>query len=127
MVGMIPPLTFAGPDEVDLHIQAEQIQWPMISPHNVDFYKRPGEPAWGHPELWNDDGTGGQILSNSLQMVMRGASGIGQSGSTKGFASSECPRLGIDCGNGGEDNEGGTGQRFLAAKGAAKRVAAQQH
>ncbi|MBC8872630.1 MAG: hypothetical protein H8E44_24615 [Planctomycetes bacterium] len=87
--GMIPPLTFARADEVDLHFQAEQIQWPMISAHNVDFYRRPGKPAWGHPELWNDDGTGGQILSNSMQMVMRGANGIGQSGSTKGFASPE--------------------------------------
>ncbi len=85
--GIIPPLTFANASEVDLHFQAEQIQWPMISAHNVDFYKRPGRPAWAHPELWNDDGTGGQILSASMQMVMRGANGIGQSGSTKGFAS----------------------------------------
>ncbi len=85
--GIIPPLTFANANEVDLHFQAEQIQWPMISAHNVDFYKRPGRPAWGHPELWNDDGTGGQILSAALQMVMRGANGIGQSGSTKGFSS----------------------------------------
>lgn len=84
--GILPPLTFANADEVDLHFQAEQIQWPMISAHNVDFHKRPGKPAWGHPELWNDDGTGGQILSSTLQMVMRGANGIGQSGSTKGFA-----------------------------------------
>ena len=85
--GIIPSLSFAGADEVDLHFQAEQIQWPMISAHNVDFYKRPGRPAWGHPELWNDDGTGGQILSAALQMVMRGAHGVGQSGSTKGFVS----------------------------------------
>jgi WD40 repeat protein len=85
--GIIPTITFANADEVDLHFQAEQIQWPMISAHNVDFYQRPGRPAWGHPELWNDDGTGAQILSNSLQMVMRGADGIGQSGSTKGFVS----------------------------------------
>lgn len=84
--GIIPPITFANADEVDLHFQAEQIQWPMISAHNVDFYRRPGKPAWGHPELWNDDGTGAQILSSALQMVMRGADGVGQSGSTKGFA-----------------------------------------
>ena len=87
--GIHPPVAFAGADEVDLHFQAEQIQWPMISAHNVDFYKRPGRIAWGHPELWNDDGTGGQILSNLLQMVMRGANGVGQSGTTKGFASIE--------------------------------------
>lgn len=84
--GMIPPLVFVNADEVDLHFQAEQIQWPMISAHNVDFYRRTGKPTWGHPELWNDDGTGAQILSNSLQMVMRGANGVGQSGSTKGFS-----------------------------------------
>lgn len=93
--GILPPLTFANADEVDLHFQAEQIQWPMISAHNVDFYKRPGKPAWGHPELWNDDGTGGQILSSALQMVMRGANGIGQSGSTKGFAAPDSDPRGM--------------------------------
>ncbi|MDB5340980.1 MAG: hypothetical protein JWN70_6599 [Planctomycetaceae bacterium] len=85
--GILPPLTYANADEVDLHFQAEQIQWPMMSAHNVDFYKRPGKPAWAHPEVWNDDGTGGQILSAELQMVMRGVNGIGQSGSTKGYGS----------------------------------------
>ncbi|MDB5387677.1 MAG: hypothetical protein JWM11_3323, partial [Planctomycetaceae bacterium] len=93
--GILPPLTYANADEVDLHFQAEQIQWPMVSAHNVDFYKRPGKPAWGHPELWNDDGTGAQILSAGLQMVMRGANGIGQSGSTKGFASSDSDPRGM--------------------------------
>jgi hypothetical protein len=93
--GIIPPLTFANADEIDLHFQAEQIQWPMISAHNVDFYKRPGRPAWGHPELWNDDGTGGQILSDLLQMVMRGAQGVGQSGTTKGFLSSDSDPRGM--------------------------------
>ncbi len=85
--GILPPLTYTNADEVDLHFQAEQIQWPMMSAHNVDFYKRPGKLAWAHPEVWNDDGTGGQILSAELQMVMRGVNGIGQSGSTKGYAS----------------------------------------
>lgn len=96
--GILPPLTFANADEVDLHFQAEQIQWPMISAHNVDFYKRPGKLAWGHPEVWNDDGTGGQILSNALQMVMRGANGIGQSGSTKGFSSVDSDPRGMGAG-----------------------------
>ncbi|MBS0262937.1 MAG: hypothetical protein JSS02_13415, partial [Planctomycetes bacterium] len=85
--GILPSLTFKNADEVDLHWQAEQIQWPRIAGHNVDFYRRPGKPAWGHPELWNDDGTGGHILAHSLEMWMRGADGIGQSGSTKGFGS----------------------------------------
>ena len=97
--GMIPPLSFANADEVDLHFQAEQIQWPMMSAHNVDFYKRPGKLAWAHPELWNDDGTGGQILSSSLQMLMRGVNGIGQSGSTKGFASTPTDPRGMGPGS----------------------------
>ena len=75
-----PPTIFANADEVDLHYQGEQIQPPQITPHHVDFYKRPGKRAWGHPELWNDDGTGGMILPTLLQMVMRGADGVGQSG-----------------------------------------------
>jgi outer membrane protein assembly factor BamB len=75
-----PPIIFANADEVDLHYQAEQIQPPQVTPHNVDYYKRPGKPAWGHPEMWNDDGTGGMIFPTLLQMVMRGASGVGQSG-----------------------------------------------
>jgi outer membrane protein assembly factor BamB len=79
--GILPPVTFKNADEVDLHYQAEQIQPPQVTPHNVDFYKRPGKPAWGHPELWNDDGTGGMIYATALQMVMRGADGVGWSGS----------------------------------------------
>ena len=79
-VTVIPPLTFRNADEVDLHYQAEQIQPPQVTPHQVDFYKRPGKRAWGHPELWNDDGTGGMIGPTMLQMVMRGADGVGWSG-----------------------------------------------
>ena len=75
-----PPLIFANADEVDLHYQAEQIQPPQVTPHHVDFYKRPGKAAWGHPELWNDDGTGGMIFPSLFQMAMRGADGVGQSG-----------------------------------------------
>jgi outer membrane protein assembly factor BamB len=75
-----PPTIFQNADEVDLHYQAEQIQPPQVTPHEVDFYKRAGKPAWGHPELWNDDGTGGMIYPTLLQMVMRGADGVGQSG-----------------------------------------------
>jgi WD40 repeat protein/sugar lactone lactonase YvrE len=75
-----PPTIFQTADEVDLHYQAEQIQPPQVTPHNVDFYRRPGKAAWGHPELWNDDGTGGMIFPSLFQMVMRGANGVGQSG-----------------------------------------------
>ncbi|MEV0383148.1 PQQ-binding-like beta-propeller repeat protein [Nonomuraea sp. NPDC050643] len=35
---------------------------------------------WGHPELWNDDGTGGMYLPTLFQMVMRGVDGVGSSG-----------------------------------------------
>ncbi len=79
-IGVIPPVTFQGADEVDLHYQGEQIQPPQVTPHEVDFSKRPGKRAWGHPELWNDDGTGGMINPTVLQMAMRGADGVGWSG-----------------------------------------------
>lgn len=75
-----PPAIFRNCDEVDLHYQGEQIQPPLATAHHVDFYKRKGKRAWGHPELWNDDGTGGMIFPTLFQMVMRGADGIGQSG-----------------------------------------------
>jgi hypothetical protein len=79
-LGVLPPVTFRNADEVDLHFQSEQIQPPDVTSHNVDFYKRPGKRAWGHPELWNDDGTGGMILPTLFQMLMRGADGVGWAG-----------------------------------------------
>jgi outer membrane protein assembly factor BamB len=94
-VGVIPPITFRNADEVDLHYQAEQIQPPQVAPHNVDFYKRPGKRAWGHPELWNDDGTGGMIFPTLFQMVMRGADGVGWSGNVPDWGSGASdPRAG---------------------------------
>jgi outer membrane protein assembly factor BamB len=75
-----PPTTFSNVDEVSLHYQAEQLQWPHIAPHDVDYQKRPGKRAWGHPELQNDAGTGDQALPALFQMVMRGADGVGCSG-----------------------------------------------
>ncbi|MEU1378078.1 PQQ-binding-like beta-propeller repeat protein [Streptomyces triculaminicus] len=73
-----PPQTIlAGADEIDLHYQAEQIQPPQVTGHMVDFYRRPGKPVWGHPELWNDDGTGGMFLPTLMQQAMRGANGTG--------------------------------------------------
>jgi outer membrane protein assembly factor BamB len=75
-----PPLTFANVDEVDLHAQWEQIAPPYATPHGVDFYKRPGKRAFAHPEVWNDAGTGEQILPTLFQAVMRGADGVGFSG-----------------------------------------------
>ncbi len=75
-----PPISFSNVDEVDLHFQAEQITCPNWTPHAVDFYKRPGKPAWHHPELFNDSGTGEQILPMSFLALMRGVDGIGNSG-----------------------------------------------
>ena len=75
-----PPVIFRNSDEVDLHYQGEQIQPPQVTAHHVDFYKRPGKRAWAHPELWNDDGTGGMIFPTLFQMAMRGVDGVGQSG-----------------------------------------------
>ena len=46
----------------------------------VDYYKRPGKPAWFHPEIWNDAGTGDQIVPTLFQALMRGADGVGASG-----------------------------------------------
>src|SRR5262249_27047504 len=79
-IDVYPPVTFGNVDEVDLHYQAEQIQWPNVAPHDVDYQKRPGKRAWGHPELFNDAGTGDQVLPSLFQMVMRGADGVGCSG-----------------------------------------------
>jgi outer membrane protein assembly factor BamB len=82
-----PPAAFRTADEVDLQYQAEQIWAPQAGPHQVDFYKRPGKRAWAHPELWNDDGTGGTILPTLFQTMMRGADGVGRSGPIQaGFA-----------------------------------------
>lgn len=72
-----PPITLANVDEIDLQAQWEQIALPYHGPFGVDFYKRPGKKAWGHPEVWNDAGTGDQILTTLWQMVMRGADGVG--------------------------------------------------
>ena len=82
-----PPISFANVDEVDLHIQWEQMAVPYHAPHNVDFYKRPGKRGWAHPEIWNDDGTGGQVLPILFQLAMRGADGVGFSGKCPPWAS----------------------------------------
>jgi outer membrane protein assembly factor BamB len=75
-----PPITLSNVDETDLQAQWEQVSLSLHGPMNVDFYKRPRHKAWGHPEVWNDAGTGEQILPVLWQMVMRGADGVGCSG-----------------------------------------------
>lgn len=83
-----PPEDLDNLDEVDLHIQWEQMGPPYFAPENVDYYTRPGKPSWAHPEIWNDDGTGGQILPESFEEIMRGADGVGESGSIPNWGNS---------------------------------------
>jgi outer membrane protein assembly factor BamB len=75
-----PPVSLSNVDEVDLQAQWEQIALPYHAPHNVDFYKRPTKRAWLHPEVWNDAGTGDQIIPTLFEALMRGADGVGFSG-----------------------------------------------
>jgi outer membrane protein assembly factor BamB len=89
-----PPVTLSNVDEADLQAQWEQIGLPYHVPHGVDFYKRPGKQAWTHPEIWNDAGTGDQILPTLFQGLMRGADGVGFSGPLPPWgAIPEDPRL----------------------------------
>jgi hypothetical protein len=71
-VTVYPPITFSNVDEIDLHYQAEQIAPPQSHVHAVDFLRAQNKPNWGHPELWNDAGTGDQILPLLTQQLMRG-------------------------------------------------------
>ena len=73
-------INFRNVNEIDVQYQAEQITTPDWLHHAVDNAKRFGQPAWTHPELWNDFGTGEQILPMSWLAVMRGAGGIGTAG-----------------------------------------------
>ena len=75
-----PPVAFSNADSVDLQAQFEQIDVPFHAPHSVDYYRRPGKSVLGHPEVWNDAGTGDLILPVLLQMVMRGSDSVGLSG-----------------------------------------------
>ena len=77
---IIPPITFRDVAEVDLFLQAEQIQPPYTTPHNVDFYKRPGKRAWGHVDAGGEDGLGYMAPSIILMQAMRGADGTGWEG-----------------------------------------------
>lgn len=96
-VNVHPPIGLSNLDEVDLQIQWEQMAPPWHAPHNVDYYTRPGKPAWGHPEIWNDSGTGDQVMPTLFAMVMRGAGGVGQSGNIPNWgAQAEDPRLALN-------------------------------
>lgn len=78
--GIVPPVSMATAAEVDLFLQAEQIQMPFSTGHNVDFYKRPGKRAFGHPEPWNELGLGDNIMAIAMPQAIRGADGTGWEG-----------------------------------------------
>ncbi|MCM8785432.1 MAG: WD40 repeat domain-containing protein [Candidatus Omnitrophica bacterium] len=75
-----PPVTMAEVDECDLQAQWEQIPPPYYAPFNVDFYKRPNKKDIAHPEIWNDSGTGEQIIPTLFSLIMRGGESVGNSG-----------------------------------------------
>ncbi|MEU1117431.1 MULTISPECIES: hypothetical protein [unclassified Streptomyces] len=114
----IPPqIVFASADEVDLHYQGEQLQLLGATAHMVDFYRRPGKPVWGHPELFNDDGTGGMILPTLLQQVMRGANGTGMTGDMGAYhlegIAVQAERAGGSGGRPGDPRSGGAGRTSM--------------
>ena len=74
------PISFANVDAIDLQYQAEQITTPYWTATADDFYRRPGKPTFLHPEMWNDTGTGEQVLPMTWLALMRGSESIGNSG-----------------------------------------------
>ena len=82
-VDSYPPATFANVDETDMQAQWEQYSLPYHTLFGVDYYKRPGKKLFQHPELWNDIGTGEQVLTDTLMGVMRGTDGVGASSSNR--------------------------------------------
>ena len=80
-----PPVSFSNVDEVDLHYQAEQITTPLWTAHAGAYMKRPGKPAWIHPENYNDSGTGDQIIPTEWNALIGGVDGVGLSGSIPGW------------------------------------------
>ncbi|MER6767595.1 PQQ-binding-like beta-propeller repeat protein, partial [Amycolatopsis sp. NPDC000746] len=108
-----PPRLFANVDEVELHLQWEQLGPPMTTAFQVDYYRRPGKPVWGHPEgIANDDGTGGMILPLLLQLAMRGADGAGIDGflDLHKWGEPQEPRSGGDGPDPADPRSGGAGK-----------------
>jgi len=80
-----PPTNYAPVNGVDLQCQFEQIPLEYIETYSTDLYKRAGKPAYAHPELYNDSGTGEEILPTCLSFFMRGANSIGCAGNYPSF------------------------------------------
>ena len=79
-----PPFTFTGMDESDGQAQWEQYMLPWHTMWNIDYHKMPGKKANFHPEIWNDTGTGEQILQNTFMGMLRQPDAVGCSTSAGG-------------------------------------------
>jgi outer membrane protein assembly factor BamB len=97
-VDAYPPVAFNNVDVVDLQAQFEQIDVPFHAPQSVDYYRRPGKSVLGHPEVWNDAGTGDLILPTLFQMVMRGSDSAGLSGNIPNWGAMPNDSRLSDCG-----------------------------
>ena len=85
-----PPYTFGGLNESDGQAQWEQYMLPWHTMWNIDYHKMPGEGARVHPEIWNDTGTGEQILQNTFMALLRQADGVGCSTNWGGQTPMSC-------------------------------------
>ena len=65
-VDSYPPFTFSAVQESDGQAQWEQYMLPWHTMWNIDYHKRAGKKAIITPEIWNDTGTGEQILQNTF-------------------------------------------------------------
>ena len=80
------PFNFSTVEESDLNAQWEQYKLPFDTLFGVDYYKRfaTGQKGWLHPEIWNDTGTGEQILPSLFMGLLRQPDGVGCSTSAGG-------------------------------------------
>ena len=83
-----PPLNYSALTESDVNAQWEEYKAPYDTTFGVDYYKRfaNGKKGWLHPEIWNDTGTGEQILQSLFMGMMRQADGVGCSSGCIGTA-----------------------------------------
>ena len=77
MCDSYPPFTFSVVQESDGQAQWEQYMLPWHTMWNIDYHKMPGQKANVHPEIWNDSGTGEQILQNTFMALLRQPDGGG--------------------------------------------------
>ena len=95
-VDSYPPFTFSPVQESDGQAQWEQYLLPWHTAWNIDYHKMPGKKARVHPEIWNDTGTGEQILQNTFMALLRQADAVGCSTSSGGDNLFECWQVAED-------------------------------